>query len=125
MANPNPVHKFKPGEITNPNGAPKKEFSMTGALRDILSEHNPDTKIERYKELLNKALSMAMKGDGDMLKYLINRIEGMPKGSETQIAVQVNNIVPTHEMKKETIIEYVQKSFTDEDKEQLKEILCQ
>jgi hypothetical protein len=35
----------------------------------------------------------------------------------------INNIVPTHEMKKETIMEYVQKSFTDEDKEQLKEIL--
>jgi len=85
MANPNPVHKFKKGEVNNPHGAPTKELSMTNALRDILTEHNPETKIERYKELLNKALSMAMRGDGDMLKYLINRIEGMPKGSETII----------------------------------------
>lgn len=97
MANPNPVTKWKKGELINPNGRPPKEFSMTNALKELLSEHNPETKIERYKELLNKALTMAMRGDGDMLKYLINRIEGMPKGSETNVAVQVNTYVGTPE----------------------------
>jgi hypothetical protein len=76
----------------NLKGAPPKEFSITNALKEILSERNPSTKIERYKELLQKALQMAMRGDGDMLKYLINRIEGMPKGSDTNIAVAVQNI---------------------------------
>jgi len=82
---------WKPGESGNPNGAPKKELAMTGALREILLEQNPETKIERYKELLHKALSMAMRGDGDMLKYLINRIEGMPKGfsGDTNLSVVI------------------------------------
>ena len=113
MANPNPVHKFEIGEVNNPLGAPKKELSMTNALRDILTDTNPETKIERYKELLNKALSMAMRGDGDMLKYLINRIEGMPKGSETQIALQVNNIVPTPEKRMAVVFEHLLKNYNN------------
>lgn len=92
MANPNPTYKFKPGVVTNPNGAPKKELAMTTALKDILLEKNPVTKIERYKELLNKALQMAMRGDGDMLKYLINRIEGMPKGSGVDIDIDNRSV---------------------------------
>lgn len=79
MSNPNPVGQFKPGVVTNPNGRPKKEFALTETLKDILREKDPTTKVERYKMLMEKALSMAMRGDGDMLKYLINRIEGMPK----------------------------------------------
>jgi len=67
--------------LINRNGRPRKEFSITNALEELLKEKDPATKIERYKLLLQKALAMAMKGDGDMLKYLINRIEGMPKGS--------------------------------------------
>jgi len=97
---------FQKGVSGNPNGRPPKEFSMTNALKELLSEHNPETKIERYKELLNKALTMAMRGDGDMLKYLINRIEGMPKGSETNVAVQVNTYTGTESQEKE-IDEYV------------------
>lgn len=88
---------FQKGVSGNPNGRPPKEFSMTNALKELLSEKNPETKIERYKELLNKALTMAMRGDGDMLKYLINRIEGMPKGSETNVAVQINQYTGTPE----------------------------
>jgi len=94
MANPNPTYKFPKNNNANPNGAPKKELAMTGALREILLEKNPDTKIERYKELLRKALSMAMRGDGDMLKYLINRIEGMPKGSEKETNINILNVIP-------------------------------
>lgn len=75
-------------ENINREGRPKKELSMTNALREILLEQNPETKIERYKELLQVALNKAMKGDGDMLKYLINRIEGLPKGSDTNINVE-------------------------------------
>jgi hypothetical protein len=99
---------FPKGVSGNPNGRPPKEFSMTNALKELLSEHNPETKIERYKELLNKALTMAMRGDGDMLKYLINRIEGMPKGSETNIAVQVNNIQVSDERRYEYMKKWVE-----------------
>lgn len=84
-------------ENINREGPPKKEFSITNAFREILSEKNPETKIERYKELIKKALSMAMRGDGDMIKYIINRLEGMPQGSAPQVAVQVNNYQATPE----------------------------
>ena len=88
MSNPNPHNQIQPGHTLNPNGRPKKELSMTNALREILTEQNPETKIERYKELLNKALQMAMRGDGDMLKYLINRIEGLPK-AQTELSGEI------------------------------------
>ena len=83
---------WKPGQSGNLNGRPKKGLAMTEALKDILLERNPSTKIERYKELLQKALQMAMRGDGDMLKYLINRIEGMPKGSGTELNIDNRSI---------------------------------
>lgn len=100
---------FPKGVSGNPNGRPPKEFSITNALRELLSEHNPETKIERYKELLNKALTMAMRGDGDMLKYLINRIEGMPKGSETNVAVQINQYTGSLEQQQELREFYITK----------------
>jgi phage terminase small subunit len=37
-----------------------------------------------------------------------------------QVAIQINNVVATHEMKKETILEYIQSSFTEEEKQELK-----
>lgn len=83
---------IKKGEVRNPNGRPKKELSMTNALREILNEVDPKTKIERYKKLLNMAIEKAEQGDNDMIKYLVNRIDGMPRGSETNI--QVNNVIP-------------------------------
>lgn len=109
MANPKPVTGFQDNKgAINLNGRPPKEFSITNALRELLSEHNPETKIERYKELLNKALTMAMRGDGDMLKYLINRIEGMPKGSETNVAVQINQYVGSRDQN-QTIYEELER----------------
>ena len=41
-------------------------------------------------------------------------------GQQNNIQV---NIVPTHEMKKETVLDYIFKSFSDEEKSQLKEKL--
>jgi hypothetical protein len=85
-------YAFKKGESGNPLGRPKKELSMTNAMKDILNEIDPETKIERYKKLLLVAIDKAEKGDNDMIKYLVNRIDGMPKGSDTNI--QVNNFIP-------------------------------
>lgn len=83
---------WKKGESGNPLGRPKKELSMTHAMKEILLEEDPKTKIVRYKKLLNVAIEKAEKGDNDMIKYLVNRIDGLPKGSETN--VQVNNFIP-------------------------------
>ena len=81
--------------VGNPGGGrPAKEFSMTYALREILAEKDPKTKIERYKDLLNVAVDKAMGGDNDMLKYLINRIEGMPSGTANSTTVEnLENLV--------------------------------
>ena len=70
-------------------GRPKKELSMTNAMKEILNEVDPETKIERYKKLLLVAIEKAEKGDNDMIKYLVNRIDGMPKGSENSTTVNV------------------------------------
>ena len=94
MANPNPKNQIQKGQVLNPTGRPKKEFSMTNALREILAVQDPKTKIEKYKDLLNVAVDKAMSGDNDMLKYLINRIEGMPKGDSQTLAVEnLENLV--------------------------------
>jgi len=83
----------------NKAGRPPKEFSMTYAFKEVLSEKNPETKIEKYKELINKALTMALRGDGDMIKYIINRLEGMPQGSATNVNIQNNIInIPNNEL---------------------------
>jgi len=85
----NPVTgKFAVG---NPGGArPKKEFSMTNAFREVLSEKDPREKIEKYKVIINKAISMATRGDNDMIKYIVNRLEGMPSGSQPIVPIQIN-----------------------------------
>lgn len=91
---------WEPGQSGNPAGRPKKEFSMTNAMREILSETDPLTKVERYKNILFVAIEKAEKGDGDMIKYLINRFEGVPKGEGGVTAIQNNfyDITPDQEL---------------------------
>lgn len=88
---PNLKPAWKPGESGNPLGRPKKELSMTNAMKEILTEVDPVTKIERYKNLLNVAIEKAEKGDNDMIKYLVNRIDGLPRGEQT---TNVNVVIP-------------------------------
>ena len=95
------------GVSGNPAGRPPKEFSMTNAFKEVLAEKNPTTKIEKYKELIQKALSMAMRGDKDMIKYIINHLEGMPQGSNTQVAVQVNNFDRPPEEYEQMAVEFL------------------
>lgn len=73
MANPHPTGGFKKGQSGNPNGAPKKEHSITQTIRDMMDE-----KPEIKKALGGKILEMAMKGDITAMKTLWNYIDGMP-----------------------------------------------
>jgi hypothetical protein len=104
---------FIKGVSGNPAGRPKGSLSVIGSIKQMFEE-DP----EQFQDFINKYLK-----DPRNRQHIVEMIDGRPKGSETQIAVQVNNIVPTHEMKKETIIDYVQKSFTDSDKEELRGVL--
>ena len=66
--------QFKPGESGNPNGRPKKEYSITETIRDMMAE-----KPEIKKALGAKILEMAMKGDITAMKTLWNYMDGMPQ----------------------------------------------
>lgn len=80
----NTIHNttlWQPGQSGNPNGRPKKKFSLSQTLEKILYTKDPATKIRRYKLLMNKAFQMALDGNTEMMTYMINRFEGMPKGN--------------------------------------------
>jgi len=74
-------------ERINRKGRPKKGFSMTGAFREVLAIKDPKKKIERYKIIIEKAIVKAERGDNDMIKYIINRLDGLPKGSAPIIPI--------------------------------------
>jgi len=66
--------KFIKGQSGNPKGAPKKEHSITQTIKDMMDE-NPEVK----RELGEKILTMAKRGDIVAIKTLWNYIDGMPK----------------------------------------------
>ena len=78
------------GVSGNPLGAPKKETSMTKILNDVLEEEsvkmNGDM-ISAKEAVARKILSIAMNGDMAALRYLYDRIDGMPRQTiEAEIA---------------------------------------
>jgi hypothetical protein len=92
MSNPNPLNQIKPGQVLNPTGRPKKDFSLTEGMRAFLSEHDPIKKQQRKDLLVEQTYKQAMRGDIAAIKMIFNYLEGMPKGSDTNIAVAVQNI---------------------------------
>lgn len=97
---------IKPGEVRNPMGRPKKEFSITNAMKELLSEPDPKTKIERYKKILLVAIEKAENGDNDMIKYLVNRLEGVPRGEGGIVAIQNNfyELTPEQELEEALVV---------------------
>lgn len=75
MSNPNAVLNLKKrGAAANPNGRPKKGYSITETIRSMLTAR-PEIK----QELGNKILEMALKGDITAIKTLWQYMDGMPK----------------------------------------------
>lgn len=70
---------WKPGQVANPKGAPKKEWSLTQAMRDLLSEVDPQTKLTKRDLFVQKTLEQAAAGDPTSKKLIWNYIEGMPQ----------------------------------------------
>lgn len=73
MANPNPKPNWKPGESGNPNGRPKKGYSITETIRAMMDE-----KPEIKQALSTKVIEMALKGDLAAMKLVWSYLEGMP-----------------------------------------------
>jgi len=84
---------FKKGDDNRRNldGRPPKEFSMTNVMREVLNIEDKETRIKNYEAILIAAVEKAKAGDNDMIKYIINRLEGMPKGEST---TNVNVVIP-------------------------------
>ena len=71
--------KWKPGQSGNPKGRPKKEMSITDALRRIGEEVNPQTKQTKIQILAEMIWETALKGDKIMAQMIIERLEGKPR----------------------------------------------
>ena len=89
MANHNPNNQWQKGQPSpNPNGRPKKEFSITNTIKEYLDEtaeirkgrgKAAQTEQKKRADILVETLfKMAAKGDINALKYLIDRVEGKP-----------------------------------------------
>lgn len=81
-------HQWKPGQSGNPKGRPK--FSLVGILKDLLQEIPEGQKETEAVRLMRIALDKALEGDGQMLRDIINRTDGMPRqkiGFDTEDAV--------------------------------------
>ncbi len=66
-------------ENINRNGRPPLEFSLTNILRETLNQTNDETGKTKKQEVIDKMYEIAVKkGDVQMLKYLIDRIDGKP-----------------------------------------------
>ena len=60
---------WKPGQSGNPKGAPKKDNTLTGALREMADK----------QALGEKLIALAMEGNVAALKYVYDRVDGMPR----------------------------------------------
>jgi len=96
--NQNSLANLKPhwveGQSGNPNGRPRKEFSLTEAMREFIAEDDPDRKKARKDILVEKTYQMAQRGDISAIKEIWNRLEGLPAGSAPNVNVAVVNQTP-------------------------------
>lgn len=76
MANPNPSYKIPKGTTPNPNGRPKKGYSITEMMREMM-ESEPELKKAIGKVIAKKALEGDMAAIDKLWKYM----DGMPPQS--------------------------------------------
>lgn len=71
-------YTIKPGEVRNPNGRPKREWTWAGLIEDAMDEED-ETGVP-YKLIVTRRLrQMAKNGDITAIKEVFNRTDGMPK----------------------------------------------
>jgi hypothetical protein len=71
---------FGPNNVANPHGRPKKTWTMTDLIEDSLNE--ADETGEPYKKIIARKLrSIAVRGDLQAIKEVIDRMDGKAKES--------------------------------------------
>lgn len=63
-----PGRPFLPGNNANPGGRPKRDRALTAALEEVVDK----------TKLAEKLYKLALGGDMAAIKYVYDRIEGMP-----------------------------------------------
>lgn len=71
---------WKPGQVTNPNGRPPKEWTMSAMYKQA-AEEAAESGEPKYKIVARKLLELAQNGDMTAIKELGNRLDGMPQQS--------------------------------------------
>lgn len=76
---------WKPGETGNPNGRPKKGYSITEMMKEMLN-NKPEIKESIGAVITAKALE----GDIAALKMIWNYMDGMPQQKlEAEVSTQI------------------------------------
>lgn len=80
-------------ENINRNGRPPKDHTLTELLKKALSQPRTEDGKTKKQELIDIMLDLALVDkDKDIMKYIYNRLEGMPKQS---MDIEVEDITPT------------------------------
>ena len=71
---------FKPGQSGNPNGRPKRDWTVAGLIEQAM-EQEDETGVPYKKAVYEKLVKMAKDGDIQAVKEVNQRLDGMPKQS--------------------------------------------
>lgn len=68
---------MKPGQTLNPNGRPKREWTVAGLIEEALEEQDIDG-VPYKKKVTEKLRQLALRGDMNAIKEVHQRLDGMP-----------------------------------------------
>lgn len=74
--------KYQKGISGNPRGRPKRGETLTDLLREKIEvPKSPREKLIRKEKLIERLITLAEGGDLAALKYIFDRIDGLPRQS--------------------------------------------
>lgn len=96
---------FKPGNNANPNGRPKKDWTMAALIREAGNEAD-ETGVPKSKIIARKLADLAAKGDMQAIKEFNQRMDGMPQqnlgigdmeGNKLEIVIKEEKILSSED----------------------------